>query len=150
MPAQNTPHPFAPGDRVVAIDTRQGPLLWEDPRDKNLITTPDGLPRKGVVYYVEGIMLTKCGSPGVLITGLRSYWKNLDLPWCASRFCKVEPLKGYVPKKRRRNAAGRSRTQPDAALPASFPETVVELQRILFVLFSPPFAGSYRPGRGYG
>jgi hypothetical protein len=102
MPAQNTPHPFAPGDRVVAIDTRQGPLLWEEPRDKNLITTPDGLPRKGVVYYVEGIMHTKCGSPGVIITGLRSYWNNLDLPWCASRFRKVDALKSHTPKKCRR------------------------------------------------
>jgi hypothetical protein len=102
MPAQNSPHPFAPGDRVVAIDTRQGPLLWKDPRDKNLITTPDGPPRKGVVYHVERIMHTKCGSPGVTITGLRSHWKNLELPWCASRFRKVDTLKGHLPKKRRR------------------------------------------------
>jgi hypothetical protein len=102
MPAQNLPHPSDPGDRVVAIDTRQAPLLWEDPRDKNLIATPDGLPRKGVVYYVEGIMHSQCGSPGVIITRLRSYWKNLDLPWCASRFRKVDTLKGHAPKKRRR------------------------------------------------
>ena len=58
MPAQNTPHTSDPGARVVVIDTRQDPLLWEDPRDKNLITTPDGPPRKGVVYYVEGIIHT--------------------------------------------------------------------------------------------
>lgn len=80
----------------------KAPLLWEDSRDKNLITAPDGLPRKGVVYYVEGIMHTQCGSPGVIITGLRSYWNNLDLPWCASRFRKVDALKGHVPKKSRR------------------------------------------------
>lgn len=102
MPAQNTPHPSDPGDRVVAIDTRQGPLLWDDPRDKNLISTPDGPPRKGVFYYAEGIMHTGCGSPGVIITGLRSYSKNFDLPWCAARFRKVDALKGHVPKKRRR------------------------------------------------
>jgi len=102
MPAHNTPHPFAPGDRVVAIDTRQGPLLWNDPRDKNLITTPDGLPREGIVYYVEGIMHTSSGDPGVIITGLRSYWGNLDLPWCASRFRKVDSIQDHAPKKRRR------------------------------------------------
>jgi hypothetical protein len=66
------------------------------------ISTPDGPPRKGVVYCVERIMHTKCGHPGVIITGLRSYWKNLDLPWCASRFRKVDTLKGHTPKKRRR------------------------------------------------
>jgi len=101
MPAQNSHHPFTSGDRDVAIDTRQGPLLREDPRNKNLITTPDGSPRKGVVYYVEGIIHTQSGSPGVIITRLRSYWKSLELPWCASRFRKVDTLKGHVPKKRR-------------------------------------------------
>ena len=102
MPAHNTPHPFAPGDRVVAIDTRQGPLLWDDPRDKNLITTHDGLPREGIVYHVEGIMHTSSGDPGVIITGLRSCWGNIDLPWCASRFRKVDSIQEHAPKKRRR------------------------------------------------
>ena len=102
MPAQNTPHPFAPGDRVVAINTRQGPLLWNDPRDKNLINLPDGQLREGVVYLVEGIMHTNSGDPGVFITGLRCCWENLEMPWCASRFRKVDDIKRLAPKKRRR------------------------------------------------
>jgi len=102
MPAHNTPHPFALGDRVVAIDTRQGPLLWDDTRDKSLITTPDGLPREGIVYHVKEIMRTSSGDLGVFITGLRSCWGSLDLPWCASRFRKVDSSQGHTQKKRRR------------------------------------------------
>jgi hypothetical protein len=67
-----------------------------------LITTPDGPPCNCLFYYLEGIFYAPWAFPGVIITGLRSYWKNLELPWCASRFRKVDTLKGHAPKKRRR------------------------------------------------
>jgi len=99
MPAHNTLHPFAPGDRVVAIDTRVGPRIWNEPGDKNLIHLPDGMLRKGVVYHVEEINFIS-GSPGVYITGLRCGWIDRKLAWCASRFRKVDALGYHAPKKR--------------------------------------------------
>jgi hypothetical protein len=85
-------HPFAPGDRVVAVNTQEGPLKLLAPLDSRRFDLPDGPIRKGVVFHVSAVTHIKDGSPGVFITGLRCLWGNRDFPWAASRFRKVESV----------------------------------------------------------
>jgi hypothetical protein len=85
-------HPFAPGDRVVAVNTQEGPLKLLVPMDSRRFDLPDGPVRQGVVYHVSAVTRIKDGSAGVFITGLRCLWGNRDFPWAASRFRKVESV----------------------------------------------------------
>jgi hypothetical protein len=95
-------HPFAPGDRVVAINTQDGPLKLLRPIDCDRFRLPDGPLRQGVVYHVSAVKTLKDGSHGVFITGLRCLWGDRDFPWCSSRFRMVEEVGHPKSRKRRR------------------------------------------------
>ncbi len=103
---------FAPGDRVVAINTNIGtvPLKSLKPHDANPFLFPDGPVRGDVIYHVHRVCYTRDGCQGVYLTGLRVTWGDIEAPWCATRFRKVDDLRDHAPKKRRRKqpvAAGR-------------------------------------------
>ena len=67
-------HPFAPKDRVVAVNTQEGPLKLLRPIDCRKFRLPDGPLRQGVVYHVKSVHTLKDGSHGVFITGLSCLW----------------------------------------------------------------------------
>lgn len=92
-------NPIAAGDRVVAVNTQEGPLRLLVPIDCDKFRFPDGPLRQGVVYHVSSVKRLKDGSHGVYITGLRCFWGTRDFPWAASRFRKVETV-GH-PKRRK-------------------------------------------------
>ena len=92
---------FAPGDRVVAIDTRNGPLKALIPTAAHPFHLPDGMPRHDVVYHVRDIRYINDGSQGVVLTGMRVFWGLEEISWSATRFRKVDTLSNHVPKKRR-------------------------------------------------
>jgi len=109
---------FAPGDRVVAINTDIGLPLFKV--DTNLLGTfdfPDGALRSDVIYHVRGVENGQGGKQGLFISGMRVLWFNEEIPWSASRFRKVDSLKGHVPMKRRRQT-GRAQPAPGSALAA--------------------------------
>jgi hypothetical protein len=102
---------FAPGDRVVAINTNMSaPVHPPSDPDRHHFYFPDGPLRRDVIYHVEATRVTTDGHQGVFLTGMRATWGDLDIPWDSSRFRKVDSLKGHLPKKRRRK-------QPVAAAP---------------------------------
>jgi hypothetical protein len=109
---------FAPGDRVVAINTdMSGPIHPDGDRSRHPFLFPDGPLRKDVVYHVEAVRcLNSGGHQGLFITGLRVTWGNQDIPWDASRFRKVDTLRDHAPKKRRRKQPAPSK-QPVPAMP---------------------------------
>jgi hypothetical protein len=93
---------FAPGDRVVAIDTCNGPLKALHPTDAHPFHLPDGTLRHDTVYHVRAVRLIRDGSQGVYLTGLRVFWGPDEIAWSATRFRKVDTLSNHIPKKRRR------------------------------------------------
>ena len=62
---------------------------------------PDGVLRQDVVYHVAAVPSANSGL-GLLITGLRVFYLQKEIPWNSSRFRKVDSLKGHVPIKRRK------------------------------------------------
>lgn len=98
-------HPFAPNDRVVAVNTQEGPLKVLRPIDCRKFRLPDGPLRQGVVYHVKGVHTLKDGSHGVFITGLSCLWGTKDFPWCANRFRKLEKVGHRVSRKSRRKVS---------------------------------------------
>ncbi len=94
---------FSPGGRVVAINTDMSAPIY-DPTGSPLsaFSFPDGPLRRDVVYHVGSVCPQGAGNVGLLITGLRVFRHNQQIPWNASRFRKVDTLKGHAPKKRRR------------------------------------------------
>lgn len=95
--------PFAPGDRVVSINIECGPLPLKSlaPHDAHPFLLPDGPLHDDVIYHVHRICYTRDGCQGVYLTGLRSTWGDINVPWCATRFRKVNALKGHVPQAHR-------------------------------------------------
>jgi hypothetical protein len=94
---------FAPGDRVVAINTdlsrpTGNPRGWP----LSAFSFPDGPPRRDVVYHVAGVIPLPIPSQGLFITGLQVLLNDRPIPWNSSRFRKVDSLKGHAPRKRRR------------------------------------------------
>lgn len=88
--------PFAPGDRVVAINTdMSGPIHPNGDRSAHPFIFPGGPLRKGVVYHVEAISDLH-GHQGLLLTGMRVIWGECNIPWHSSRFRKVEET-GHPP-----------------------------------------------------
>ncbi len=94
---------FAPGDRVVAINTdMSAPIYPPANSDQRPFQFPDGPLRRNVVYHVEAVCLLSCGRQGVLLTGIRVTWGNEVIPWHSSRFRKVQCLRDHLPEKRQR------------------------------------------------
>ena len=79
--------PFAPGDRVVTINTDVTAPIYSTIL-KPACVLPDGPPRENTVYHVEGIKYTSDGNQGVFITGLRVFVDKYHIPWSSCRFCK--------------------------------------------------------------
>ena len=94
---------FAPGDRVVAINTDMSAPI-SDPTGSPLsaFSFPDGPLRRDVIYHVGSVHPQAAGRLGLLITGLRVFLHNQQIPWNSTRFRKVDTLKFHAPKKRRR------------------------------------------------
>lgn len=110
---------FAPGERVVAINTDIGLPLFEV--DTDLLGTfdfPDGPLRRDVIYHVRGVENGQGGRQGLLISGMRVLWFKEEIPWDASRFRKVDTLNGHVPVKQRRQTVS-SQPAPVRPLPAT-------------------------------
>jgi hypothetical protein len=93
---------LAPNDRVVAVNTD---LSWPVHPGSNyqpqLISFPDGPLRRDRVYNVLRVENRRDGAQAVFITGTRVFLGDEEIPWDASRFRKVDCLKGHVPVKRR-------------------------------------------------
>lgn len=69
---------------------------------------PDGVLRRDVVYHVAAVPSANSGL-GLLITGLRVFYLQKEIPWNSSRFRKVDSLKGHVPMKRRKTEPKKQR-----------------------------------------
>lgn len=94
---------FAPGDRVVAINTDlSAPIYPDENCGRCPFGFPDGPLRSEVIYYVESVRSPADGHQGVFLTGMRVTWGDVYIPWDSSRFRKVETLTNHAPKKRRR------------------------------------------------
>lgn len=102
---------FCPGDRVVAINTDlSGPICGPSDPSLHPFRFPDGPLRKDVVYHVASVSGSIDGNQSILLTGLRVFWGSREIPWNSTRFRKVDCLKGYPPKKRRRKQPAALRT----------------------------------------
>jgi hypothetical protein len=94
---------FAPGDRVVAINTdMSGPICGPANPELHPFLFPDGPLRKDVIYHVASVSVSKDGNQGLHLTGMRVFWGPHEVPWNSSRFRKVDSLKDHAPKKRRK------------------------------------------------
>jgi hypothetical protein len=92
---------FAPGDRVVAINTdMSGPIYMLGDCSQQPYRFPDGPLRQDVIYHVAETVM-RPGRQGIFLTGIRVMWGSYEIPWDFSRFRKVDTLKGHAPKKRR-------------------------------------------------
>lgn len=95
--------PFAPGDRVVAINTNMSvPLYPDGDFSQHPFRFPDGPLRQDVIYHIAETVMGVSGRQGILLTGIRVMWGPKEIPWDFTRFRKVDTLKGHLPKKRRR------------------------------------------------
>jgi hypothetical protein len=104
---------FAPGDRVVAINTdMSAPICGPTNPELHPFIFPDGPLRKDVIYHVASASASKDGNQGLQLTGMRVFWGPQEIPWNSSRFRKVDQLSGHSPAKRRRK-------QPAATLSAA-------------------------------
>lgn len=93
---------FSPGDRVVAINTDVSVPIYSKVPIVLAISLPDGLPRKNTIYHVKSTELSKSGSLGLFITGLRVFYGKSEITWHSSRFRKVDLTRDYVQKKKKR------------------------------------------------
>lgn len=83
--------PFAPCDRVVAINTdMSAPIRPSGDFRAHPFLFPDGPLQRGVIYHVESVLNRPDGSQGVYLTGMRVTWGDLHISWDSSRFRKVE------------------------------------------------------------
>jgi hypothetical protein len=95
--------PFAPGDRVVAINTDlSAPICGPANAERHPFLFPDGPLRKDVIYHVVSVSSSGDGNQSLKLTGIRVFWGSHEMPWNSSRFRKVDTLKGHLPRKRRR------------------------------------------------
>ena len=94
---------FAPGDRVVAINTDlSAPMHDPAGSPPGAFSFPDGPLRKDVVYHVDAVDKPGGSNQGVFITGLRVLLRQRLIPWDARRFRKVDTCKNHPPRKRRK------------------------------------------------
>lgn len=111
-------HPFAPNDRVVAVNTQEGPLKLLRPIDCRKFRLPDGPLRHGMVYHVRAVHTLKDGSHGVFITGLSCLWGAKDFPWSADRFRKLDQV-GHPESRKSRRKNGKLRRRSHDLQPAT-------------------------------
>jgi len=96
---------LAPNDRVVAVNIDLSrPVHPGSNYQPRLVSFPDGPLRRDRVYHVHRVLKRASGSQAVYITGMRVYIGDDEIPWDASRFRKVDCLKGHVPLKKRLTA----------------------------------------------
>ncbi len=82
---------FAPGDRVVAINTNHSsPICGPSRHDRHCYLFPDGVLRQGTVYHVASVRPSGDGNQGLMLTGLRICWGKEEIPWNSSRFRKIK------------------------------------------------------------
>jgi hypothetical protein len=94
---------LAPNDRVVAVNTDLSrPVHPGSNYQPQLISFPDGPLRRDRVYHVLRVENRRDGAQAIFITGTRVFLGEEEIPWGASRFRKVDCLKGHVPLKRRK------------------------------------------------
>jgi hypothetical protein len=93
---------FAPGDRVVAINTDLSFPLRATGLFLREIHLPDGPLRENIIYHVKAVKLTSDGLQGLYITGLSAFYGTREIAFHYSRFRKVDFLRAHAPKKRRR------------------------------------------------
>jgi hypothetical protein len=109
---------LAANDRVVAVNNNLArPVHPGSNYQPQLISFPDGPLRRDRVYHVHRVINQASGGQAVFITGTRVFLGDEEIPWDASRFRKVDCIKGHVPLKKRltakpprsrRNAEGNS------------------------------------------
>jgi hypothetical protein len=94
---------LAPNDRVVAVNINLArPVHPGSNYQPQLISFPDGPLRRDQVYHVLSVQNRRDGAQAIFITGTRVFLGDEEIPWDASRFRKVDCLKGHVPMKRRK------------------------------------------------
>jgi hypothetical protein len=93
---------FAPGDRVVAINTDLSAPICRMESLPDAYSFPDGPLNEKTVYHVEKVRSAADGHQGLFITGIRVFVGKYHVPWDSSRFRKVDALRTHAPKKRRR------------------------------------------------
>lgn len=115
----STMETFAPGDRVVAINTdHSGPILAPRAVTQLLYNFPDGPLRSDQVYHIAGVESLRDQSQGVFLTGLRVLHGTHEISWHHSRFRKVDTLRDHAPKKRIRRRPTPAKLPTPAMLPA--------------------------------
>jgi len=81
---------FAPGDRVVAINTdMSGPICGPANPAQHPFHFPDGPLRRDVVYHVVRVEKCRDGNQSIWLTGMRVFWGPQEMPWNSSRFRKI-------------------------------------------------------------
>jgi hypothetical protein len=66
---------FAPGDRVVAINTdMSAPICGPANPELHPFLFPNGPLRKDVIYHVASVSVSKDGNQGLHLTGTRVFW----------------------------------------------------------------------------
>ena len=93
---------FAPGDRVVAINTDLSAPICRMESLPDAYSFPDGPLNEKTVYHVEKVRSAADGHQGLFITGIRVFVGKYHVPWDSSRFRKVDFLSGHAANKRRR------------------------------------------------
>lgn len=77
---------FAPGDRVVAINTDMSrPILAPADVAQLSFHFPDGPLHTNQVYHVAAVEPRRDGAQGVFLTGLRVLCGDREVPWISSR-----------------------------------------------------------------
>jgi hypothetical protein len=93
---------FAPGDRVVAINTDLSAPICRMESLPDAYCFPDGPLNEKTVYHVEKVRSAADGHQGLFITGIRVFVGKHHVPWDSSRFRKVDFLAAHAANKRRR------------------------------------------------
>jgi hypothetical protein len=115
---------FAPGDRVVAINTdMSGPICGPQNPETHPFLFPDGPLRRDVVYHVTRVGKCRDGNQALWLTGMRVFWGPTEFPWNSTRFRKVQKA-GHPPlaiKKKHPTpqVRPRERRHPGAPTPGS-------------------------------
>ena len=99
---------FAPGDRVVAINTDLSAPICRMESLPDAYSFPDGPLNEKTVYHVEKVRSAADGHQGLFITGIRVFVGKYHVPWDSSRFRKVDFLSGHAANKRRRKETSAS------------------------------------------
>ena len=107
---------FAPGDRVVAIDTdHSGPICPPPHPERHSFHFPNGHLQPGVVYHVKLVTPGPGGNQGLRLTGLPVFWGPHEIPWCSRRFRKLSDARGHASRVARHRRRQRHLAAPPIA-----------------------------------